>query len=360
MRFVRSAAVLAVGLVLGAAAVAVAVDPPQQYTGCLAKDGTLYRVAAGGSPVKACAKTETQISWNQQGPAGTNGTAVLNGTVPPTASVGSDGDFYIDTTANVLYGPKTADGWPETGVSLIGPKGDKGDKGDQGPANLDALNGSACTVGDKPGTLSYAVDSVTGAVTLTCARNAHTISVAVTNGVLSNIDIRFPASDGTICSDAAACSFMYDTGASYSAVLLSNSSAFRYDCGDAVMQQATASGGVWSGTCGGTGVAGWSPFTSDHVVTIDLTYHVSVNATNGETFDFRIHDQTTGADVAYCSDTTTCAADVPAGHSVFVAVSYPTYFSLTCPGGTETMPEWTGSCATSSLSSDFTVSVEGW
>lgn len=39
------------------------------------------------------------------GPAG--GTEILTGTAPPTAVVGSEGDFYLDATAHILYGPKS-------------------------------------------------------------------------------------------------------------------------------------------------------------------------------------------------------------------------------------------------------------
>ena len=33
---------------------------------------------------------------------------------------GNDGDFYVDETTNLLYGPKTAGIWPETGVLATG------------------------------------------------------------------------------------------------------------------------------------------------------------------------------------------------------------------------------------------------
>jgi hypothetical protein len=60
------------------------------------------------------------------GTAGTNGNTVLNGTGAPSASIGNDGDFYIDIAADVLYGPKTEGAWPATGTSLIGPAGPAG------------------------------------------------------------------------------------------------------------------------------------------------------------------------------------------------------------------------------------------
>ncbi|AYL96423.1 hypothetical protein [Mucilaginibacter celer] len=74
-------------------------------------------------------------SWNQvfsmqtgpQGPQGTsgangtngaNGKTILNGTVNPANSLGTDGDFYINTSSYYLFGPKAAGLWG-TGISLI-------------------------------------------------------------------------------------------------------------------------------------------------------------------------------------------------------------------------------------------------
>ncbi|MDY6024852.1 MAG: hypothetical protein SPI78_01220, partial [Bergeyella zoohelcum] len=69
--------------------------------------------------------------WTRSaGPAGANGKTILSGNSNPT-NQGTDGDFYINTTANTLFGPKTGSNWG-SGKSLIGPKGDKGDKGDRG------------------------------------------------------------------------------------------------------------------------------------------------------------------------------------------------------------------------------------
>jgi hypothetical protein len=77
-----------------------------------------------------------------RGTDGTNGNTVLYGPSDPTAQ-GVNGDFYINTFTNFIFGPKASGAWP-AGTSLVGPqgpigltgpqgpKGDKGDKGDQG------------------------------------------------------------------------------------------------------------------------------------------------------------------------------------------------------------------------------------
>ena len=55
----------------------------------------------------------------QQGTPGNDGNTILNGVVPPGSSLGRDGDFYIDTATNTIYGPKASGTWP-SGVSLGG------------------------------------------------------------------------------------------------------------------------------------------------------------------------------------------------------------------------------------------------
>jgi hypothetical protein len=63
------------------------------------------------------------------GAAGTNGNTILNGTVAPTASIGNNGDFYLNTSASVLFGPKASGAWPSSGTSIIGPQGPAGASG---------------------------------------------------------------------------------------------------------------------------------------------------------------------------------------------------------------------------------------
>jgi lysophospholipase L1-like esterase len=52
------------------------------------------------------------------GTNGTNGKTILNGTTNPANSLGTDGDFYINTASYYLFGPKNAGVWG-TGISLI-------------------------------------------------------------------------------------------------------------------------------------------------------------------------------------------------------------------------------------------------
>lgn len=63
---------------------------------------------------------------------------ILNGKGAPKSTVGRDGDFYIDTRALLLYGPKTSGKWP-TPHALQGPQGATGPAGSDG---ADGKNGS--------------------------------------------------------------------------------------------------------------------------------------------------------------------------------------------------------------------------
>lgn len=49
-------------------------------------------------------------SFTQATNGATNG-QLYNGSGPPSSTLGTAGDFYLDTTAYMLYGPKTATGW---------------------------------------------------------------------------------------------------------------------------------------------------------------------------------------------------------------------------------------------------------
>jgi len=80
---------------------------------------------------------------NQSG----GGKALLNGTTDPQSNIGTPSDFYINTTTNKIFGPKTATGWPAAGVSLIGPQGLSGATGATGPQGPIGLTGATGATG---------------------------------------------------------------------------------------------------------------------------------------------------------------------------------------------------------------------
>jgi hypothetical protein len=53
---------------------------------------------------------------------------IRTGTGAPASSLGADGDFYIDTDADEIYGPKASGAWG-TGTSIVGPQGATGPAG---------------------------------------------------------------------------------------------------------------------------------------------------------------------------------------------------------------------------------------
>jgi hypothetical protein len=62
---------------------------------------------------------------------GRDGLGILSGANAPSPFMGEIGQFYINYHSWLIYGPKSADGWPQ-GVSLIGPQGPPGWDGADG------------------------------------------------------------------------------------------------------------------------------------------------------------------------------------------------------------------------------------
>jgi len=58
----------------------------------------------------------------ETGLTGANGNTVLNGKIDPIVSLGNLGDFYLNTSTNCIYGPKTNGGWGKS-TSLISTSG---------------------------------------------------------------------------------------------------------------------------------------------------------------------------------------------------------------------------------------------
>jgi len=88
-------------------------------------------------PAGQTGPTGSTGATGSQGPAGVDGRTILYGTAAPTTE-GQNGDFYIRTSTNYLYGPKAGGSWP-SGTSLIGPTGPTGATGSTGatgPAGL--------------------------------------------------------------------------------------------------------------------------------------------------------------------------------------------------------------------------------
>jgi hypothetical protein len=95
----------------------------------------IYGPKTGGAWGSPTSLVGPQGIQGDQGDPGVDGRTVLNGSGAPGGGTGVDGDFYIDTTADAIYGPKTAGAWgsPTPLVGPEGPEGPEGPVGDTGP-----------------------------------------------------------------------------------------------------------------------------------------------------------------------------------------------------------------------------------
>ncbi|MFM7628814.1 MAG: hypothetical protein ACKO44_04795 [Algoriphagus sp.] len=113
---------------------------PAGQTGLTGPAGATGSAGIQG-PIGPQGPAGTQGSTGATGVAGADGKTVLNGTSNPTTQ-GVNGDFYINTSSNTLFGPKANGTWP-AGVSLVGPTGPQGASGSTGPAGATGATGAA-------------------------------------------------------------------------------------------------------------------------------------------------------------------------------------------------------------------------
>jgi hypothetical protein len=97
-------------------------------------------IAGPTGPQGATGITGPQGSTGPQGPAGatgatglagTDGHTILSGSGAPSSALGANGDYYIDTAAHTVYGPKSAGAWGGA-TGMVGPTGPTGPTGPQG------------------------------------------------------------------------------------------------------------------------------------------------------------------------------------------------------------------------------------
>ncbi len=70
----------------------------------------------------------------ERGPVGKTGASLISGNSAPDPLVGVVGDFYLDVTAKMIYGPKNERTIWGVGTSISGATGAQGSTGAQGPA----------------------------------------------------------------------------------------------------------------------------------------------------------------------------------------------------------------------------------
>lgn len=122
------------------------------------------------------------------GPTGANGNTILNGVGAPGA-IGVNGDFYIDTFAEEIYGPKTSGFWGSP-TSLIGPTGPQGPAGSIGTLSGDVSGPGSATVVDFVGS-STAANVHTAELLANAATSSNTSNTIVKRDSNGDFSARF-------------------------------------------------------------------------------------------------------------------------------------------------------------------------
>jgi hypothetical protein len=117
------------------------------------------------TPVQACAGQETEVSWTPRG-RGFNSlvktSTELAGANCPDGGIkvetGLDNGDGGGTARNAVLEPGEVDATSYVWNYANGAGGADGDPGPPGPASLTALQGTDCTVGDRPGAVQVEID----------------------------------------------------------------------------------------------------------------------------------------------------------------------------------------------------------
>jgi hypothetical protein len=84
------------------------------------KDVYLSGYGAAGLVTERNAQLPKYKSWEWESGQNEKPVKILSYTGSLPNQFGNDGDFYVDEMTNMLYGPKVAGVWPETGVLATG------------------------------------------------------------------------------------------------------------------------------------------------------------------------------------------------------------------------------------------------
>lgn len=76
------------------------------------------------------------------GEAGNDGSTILSGNGTPSNNIGRDGDFYVDRTNALFFGPKSDGAWSEESIALMGSAGVQGVPGLAGEQGLQGIPGN--------------------------------------------------------------------------------------------------------------------------------------------------------------------------------------------------------------------------
>ncbi len=118
----------------------------QGVQGTTGPQGSTGATGATGSqgPTGSTGANGTNGTNGTNGSNGVDGKSVRNGSGAPSNGAGVDGDFYIDTSNNRLYGPKASGSWGSY-TNLVGPTGATGATGSVGATGATGAQGIAGT-----------------------------------------------------------------------------------------------------------------------------------------------------------------------------------------------------------------------
>jgi hypothetical protein len=123
---------------------------PQGATGATGAAGATGATGAAGAtgPQGPAGTAGAAGAAGATGSAGANGNTVWHGASnPPSDGLGQDGDFYLYTPSDCLFGPKTSGAWGGANycTSLVGPQGAAGPTGPTGPTGATGATGATGT-----------------------------------------------------------------------------------------------------------------------------------------------------------------------------------------------------------------------
>lgn len=132
------------------------------------------------------------------GPVGKNGSSLISGMSQPDPQTGASGDFYLDLSSKMIYGPKTERAGWGIGSSITGQQGQQGPAGATGAQGAQGPAGAPGAAGAAGGFGSYGAFHDTTTVTLV-QNTATAIPLGVTdlsNGIsiVDGSKVRFAAS----------------------------------------------------------------------------------------------------------------------------------------------------------------------
>lgn len=175
------------------------------YSGLPLTQTTCARIASTAPAVGNTVDTTTPLAMDflgvVVGPINGIASTVRNGSGPPGAGLGNDGDFYIDTTGNAIYGPKVSGAWPATGTSTVGPQGPTGATGATGPAGSTGATGATGATGPTGATGApgpNTVNTATDVDVTTLADGYAWVWKASTSKWTSQVSPWLPLTGGTI------------------------------------------------------------------------------------------------------------------------------------------------------------------